>query len=69
MFFFQYRTDIFEKIEHVTYPDVGDKFEREPEIGLFTLKGCGKFQKLVKKLHHYLFTLLQEEQSLRTDYK
>ena len=43
---FQYRTDVFEKMEHVTYPDEGDKFEREPEIGLFTLKGCGKFQKL-----------------------
>ena len=51
----EYRTDIFEKIEHVTYPDEGDKFEREPEIGLFTLKGCGKFQKFEK---HYIFTHL-----------
>ena len=37
-----HRTDVFEKIEHVTYPDEGDRFEREPEIGVFKLKGCGK---------------------------
>ena len=49
---FVYRTDVFEKIEHVTYPDEGDKFEREPEIGLFTMKGCGKFQKLERKKYY-----------------
>ena len=42
-YFLKNRTDVFEKIEHVTYPDEGDKFEREPEIAVFTLKGCGKF--------------------------
>ena len=64
---FVYRTDVFEKIDHVTYPDEGDKFEREPEIGLFTLKGYGKFQKLEKTLHHYSY--LQKEHSLLTGHK
>ena len=66
---FVYRTDVFEKIEHVTYPDEGDKFEREPEIGVFKLKGCGKFQKLEKNITLLLIHTLQQEHSLMTDHK